>query len=152
MPGSDPGPGAKAAPGSAFLRFALVGCLGFVVDAAVLKGALGLGAGLLSGRLASYLAAATTTWYANRRFTFAMEVPPSLGEWWRFLLGNAVGGLTNYGVYAVLVRSLPFFAANPVLAVAVGSLSGLVINFALSRRFVFRRAPGGAAREGAPPA
>jgi len=54
-----------------FLRFALVGTIGFVVDASVLRLVVAIFAiNLYAGRLVSFLAAATVTWLLNRTFTF----------------------------------------------------------------------------------
>lgn len=120
------------------LRFSAVGVVGFAVDTAVLYAALGLGAGLYTGRLASYLTAATVTWALNRRFTFRESRSAHLAtEWTRFLAVNSVGGTVNYIAYAALVTTLPFVTANPWLGVAAGSLAGLAVNFTLSRRMVF---------------
>jgi putative flippase GtrA len=133
-----------AAPGSGtgsqFLRFAAVGAAGFVVDASVLHFATHvLASGLYLGRVLSYLAAATATWMLNRRYTFAAARSDGLvGEWSRFLATNAVGGLVNYAVYAALVTLVRQVALWPALGVAAGSLAGLLINFTLSRRLVFR--------------
>jgi hypothetical protein len=51
----------RAALAQEFLRFGVVGGIGFVVDTAVLYGALALGAGLYLGRAISYIAAATAS-------------------------------------------------------------------------------------------
>jgi putative flippase GtrA len=125
---------------SQFVRFAAVGVAGLVVDTAVLYGVLALGAGLYSGRLVSYFAAATATWALNRRFTFGAHHNDAgkLAQWAKFLAANALGGLVNYGVYAALVATSPLVATMPVIAVGAGSLAGLAVNFTLSRRFVFR--------------
>ncbi|BEU99772.1 GtrA family protein [Novosphingobium olei] len=123
---------------NAFLRFALVGAAGFLVDAGVLALAVSMGAGLFAGRALSYLVAATFTWACNRRFTFAATQAPSVGEWARFLVANAGGGIVNLGVYSALVVAVPLVAHAPVLGVAAGSIAGLTVNFLLSRRFVFR--------------
>jgi putative flippase GtrA len=120
-------------------RFTAVGALGFVVDSSVLYAGLWAGLGLYAGRVLSYIAAASFTWFLNRRFTFRSLEPVSVGEWLRFLAVNAVGGIANLGVYAALVARLATCAAHPVLAVAAGSLAGLLINFGLSRYAVFRR-------------
>jgi len=120
------------------LRFSAVGVVGFAVDTATLYAALELGAGLYTGRLASYLTAATVTWALNRRFTFSDRRTDRLAtEWVRFLAANGVGGAINYFTYAALVATLPYVAAHPWLAVAAGSLAGLAVNFTLSRRLVF---------------
>jgi putative flippase GtrA len=121
-----------------FLRFALVGCAGFVVDAGVLSLVLWLGADHYTGRIASYLAAATFTWALNRNYTFrAQRGTGLLSEWGRFLAANAVGGVINWATYAILVSFSATVFAHPVIGVAAGSLAGLVVNFTLSRRFVF---------------
>lgn len=123
-----------------FARFALVGASGFVVDTAVLYLAMHGGAGPYLGRLFSYLAAATFTWVCNRRFTFAVDLPPSVREWLAFLVANSVGGAINYAVYAGLVATQVVVARHPVLGVGAGACAGLAINFALSHR-VFRASP-----------
>jgi putative flippase GtrA len=122
-----------------FVRFGLAGTVGFLVDTAALYVALhGLGLGHYSGRVFSYLAAATSTWALNRRFTFRAQSSTNwLAEWAKFLAANAIGGLLNYGVYAGLVYASDTVRAWPVLGVAAGSIAGLLINFTLSRRVVF---------------
>lgn len=122
-----------------FLRFGVVGAIGFVVDSAVLYAGLWLGLGLLGGRIASYFVAATATWYLHRRVTFRATVPPSFAEWGRFLVSNALGGLVNVGGYWALVLAFPFCARHPVVAVALGAIAGIAINYTLSRRVVFRQ-------------
>lgn len=121
------------------VRFGMVGCVGLVVDIAILYTLAPLGLGWIVGRLFSYLGAASATWFCNRRFTFAVTVPPSLREWARFVAANSLGGGVNYAVYCVLLRTTPLVAAHPALGVAIGSLAGMVVNFALSARLVFGR-------------
>jgi putative flippase GtrA len=123
-----------------FLRFGVVGTVGFVVDSAVLLGMMALGAGPYGGRVVSYLVAASTTFALNRAWTFrsARRDAPVAAQWGRFVLLNLAGFAANYGTYAALVAGMPLVAANPVLGVAAGSLAGMFINFGLSRRFVFQ--------------
>jgi putative flippase GtrA len=131
-----------------FTRFAFVGALGFVVDVSALYGAFAVGLGLYLGRVVSYLSAATFTWAINRRFTFATERPPSFGEWFRFVLANASGGIVNYLAYAALVTWGAALLAHPAIAVAIGSLAGLMVNYAASERFVFGQNRKGGAQQG----
>ena len=124
-----------------FIRFGTVGTAAFVVDTTVLYLALAAGLGLYSGRVVSYLAAATFTWYGNRSITFethARGAPAVAAEWLKFLLTNLVGGAVNYAVYAALVGHSDFVRAYPVLGVAAGSIAGLSVNFTLSKSLVFR--------------
>ena len=53
-------------------------------------------------------------------------------------LANLLGLVLNRGTYAVLVTVVPLCARQPVFAVAAGSLAGMMVNFILSRRVVFR--------------
>jgi len=121
-----------------FLRFGVVGTIGFVVDTAVLYAGLALGLGLYGGRAVSYLVAATTTWALNRLWTFRGRGDgPVHQQWALFLLVNLVGFAMNYGTYAALIAFVPLVAAHPVLGVAAGAIAGMFGNFVLSRQLVF---------------
>jgi putative flippase GtrA len=119
------------------LRFSCIGALSYLVDAGVLSAVLMLAPGrFYLGRVVSYLAAASFGWWLNRLFTFG-DHGPRWRQWRRYLVANLSGGLANYATYAALVASVPFCRLYPAVAVAVGSLAGLMLNFAASRRFVF---------------
>ncbi|MCA3284350.1 MAG: GtrA family protein [Roseomonas sp.] len=122
-----------------FLRFGVVGTIGFVVDTAVLYAGLAFGLGLYGGRAVSYLVAATTTWALNRLWTFrGRGEGPAHQQWALFLLVNLIGFAMNYGTYAALIVFVPMVAAHPVLGVAAGAIAGMFGNFVLSRQLVFR--------------
>lgn len=123
---------------SQFARFGAVGTLGFVVDAIVVYATRG-SIGLYWGGAVAYLAAATTTWFANRIWTFrsAPRKAP-LQQWMRFLTANALGFMLNRGAYALLISVWEFAWSHPIIAVAAGSITGMALNFHLSRRLVFR--------------
>ena len=124
-----------------FLRFGVVGTAGFLMDTAVLYAMLRLGSGPYGGRIASYLAAATLTFALNRAWTFrGAASAPVARQWGAFVALNLVGFAANYGTYAALIAGSQTVADHPVLGVAAGSLAGMFINFAVSRRFVFRAA------------
>jgi putative flippase GtrA len=130
-----------------FLRFGLIGSAGFLIDSSVLYAAIHfLGLGYYSGRVVSWLSAATFTWGMNRRFTFKDKRPP-LKQWLAFLAAQSVGGLVNYGVYAALVATVPLVKTYYILGVGAGSIVGLTFNFSSSKWLVFRarkQARGGA--------
>lgn len=125
------------------LRFAAIGALGMPVDAGMLW-LMTHRAGLdpYSGRVVSWLSAATFTWMGNRYFTFsstrARGFLPALREWLRFLAANAVGGLVNVGLYSTLVRFAPPPANDLYVALVLGVLAGLIFNFTLSKTMVFK--------------
>jgi putative flippase GtrA len=128
---------------SRFLRFAIVGAAGFVVDEGVLF-TMQRFAGLdpLVARAISIFAAMTFTWWGNRTLTFREHAASGLlavsWEWLRFVAANLVGALVNYGSFATLVHFAPAPANNPYLATAIGVGIGLLFNFTLSKRLVFR--------------
>ncbi len=128
---------------SRFLRFALVGTGGFFVNEAALWIALHLlHVNAYSGGVVSFLCAVTFTWWGNRTLTFrdqAARSPHSMiSEWMKFVAANGLGFLVNYGVYATLIALAPKPLNNPFLALAFGTLAGLLLNFAISSRVVFR--------------
>jgi putative flippase GtrA len=126
---------------SQFFRFSLIGGAGFVVDVAVLYLARHLGLDLYIARLVSFTAAATFTWAGNRLFTFNSDSSPAreLGrEWGVYLMAMALGGGVNYGTYAALITWIPLLYEQPWLAVAGGTAAGLLINFFLARRILYR--------------
>lgn len=134
---------ARALARLSILRFAVIGALGMPVDAGVLW-LMTHRAGLdpYSGRIVSWICAATFTWAGNRYFTFrgsrARGVTGTAKEWLRFLAANAVGGLVNVGLYSTLVRFAPPPANNLYVALVLGVLAGLVFNFTLSKKLVFK--------------
>ena len=122
-----------------FLRFAIAGAIGFVVDAGVLTLAMALGCGPYLGRVLSFLCAAFVTWQINRRITFTGRSSGSLWkEWYQYLLAMSFGGACNYAAYAVALKLLPKGPAAPVLAVAAGSIAGMFVNFLTAKLWVFR--------------
>jgi putative flippase GtrA len=129
-----------------FVRFAVVGTVGYMVDAAVLAlDTQWLGMDPYSGRVLSIFAAMTVTWLGNRYLTFARRrargAAGAAREWLKFTGANAVGAAVNYGVYAALVHSGPPPWDDKYAAQFLGVLAGLVFNFTLSRFFVFRAPP-----------
>jgi putative flippase GtrA len=123
------------------LRFGVVGAVAFAVDAGCLWIALHrLGFGLYSGRAMSFIVATTVAWYLNRQFTFRDRGHGgrSHRQWLRYVLASLVGAAANVGSYSLLVAALPAFADNPTLAVAAGSLAGMLVNFSSYSLFVFR--------------
>ena len=125
---------------SQFIRFSLVGAIGFVLDAGALTLLAMLpDANLYVARLVSYLFAATGTWLLNRRYTFEVSNTIRLHrQWSAYVILNALGGALNYVAYAVSLFMLDTVRSWPVLGVAIGSAVGLVVNYSINKKFVFR--------------
>ncbi len=124
-----------------FLRFAAVGVVGLFADMAALTVALELlHLDVYSGRVFSYLVAATTTWALNRRFTFTgADQSGPFKQWVKFLGANAIGGVVNYAVYAGIVTYTVAGAAYPQIGVAAGSIAGLFFNYTVNKFWVFKK-------------
>lgn len=123
-----------------FISFGCVGVIGLVADAAVLWLMLnGVGLDAYSGRIVSYLAAATVTWWFNRLFTFKGQGSGHLlRQWAKFVFANLSGFVANYTTYALCINFIPVMQDYKLLALVPASLVGLVFNFTASKRLVFR--------------
>ena len=131
---------------SRFLRFGLVGAGGFVVDTGVLFVLFQLlQLPYTAARALSILSAMNFTWMGNRVLTFrahaAREARAIAVEWFRFLVTNAIGATINWLVSILLRYEAPVPLNNPYLALVAGVAAGLVFNFTLSKRLVFRAPP-----------
>jgi putative flippase GtrA len=126
------------------LLFAISGVLGFVVDAAIVQFLVREWAvNPYEARIASFLAAATTTWSFNRTYTFAGRSSGSRRrELARYIIAMAGGFAFNYGAYAACVAAWPLVRAWPAIGVAVGSVAGAVLNFLSSKYWIFRAPKG----------
>lgn len=126
-----------------FVAFAIVGGAGFGVNELCLF--IGLhffGLDALIAALLAFFVTVTFTWYGNRTLTFhgsvAMDARAMVHEWVRFVLVNSIGLAANYATFAALVDFGPSPLSSPYVALAIGSVVGLVFNFYSSQRGVFR--------------
>lgn len=121
-----------------FVRFGVVGGVGFIANLATLYAVRSL-LGLYAGGALAWLVAATVTWSLNRAWTFAGRggMPPAR-QWLLFLCASFAGFLLYFGTYLGLVAYCPACTRIPALAVFGGMLAGLAANFSLSRNIVFR--------------
>lgn len=125
---------------SRFLKYLGLGVIAFVIDALVFQGVVSLlGASPYIARVVSFVVATSSAWWMNRRFTFrdAESSRPEL-QWAKFFAANLVGGGVNYLMFALTLAAVPLTRAYPVLALAVGSLSGVAFNYTAYKRYVFR--------------
>lgn len=120
--------------------FCIGGVVGFIVDAGVLQVlVVGLAWDRYSGRLISFLLAATATWIFNRHLTFHGPRRHSLiGEWGRYVLAMSGGFACNFAAYSALVYFFNIDRQWLILAVAAGSIAGLGVNYLASRYWVYR--------------
>jgi putative flippase GtrA len=122
-----------------FMRFGIVGCIGLVVDWAVLYTVMYLtGWGPIISRIPAYIAAASANYFAHRRWTFCItDQPVHPQQWAQFLLLNLLGFAVNYGVYAALVTTFDLSGWWLAGAVFAGAVAGMALNFWVNKYFIF---------------
>ncbi len=123
-----------------FLRFCIVGAVGFVTDGGVLYALVKAGFDPFLARFASFPAAVTVTWFFNRVWTFAAHGNGGSAhrQYLGYFIVQLVGALVNYIFYAATLSFMEPTAGNALKALAVGSAVGLIVNYGGARLLVFR--------------
>jgi len=127
--------------------FSASGVIGLLVDLSTLYVASML-LNLYAARIVSFLTAVFSTWLLNRTFTFRVSETSALPntnlikhlmfEFFHYLTANISGGLVNLAVYSTFI-SFNLEPSDKYIATCMGSLSGLLLNFTLSKFFVFQK-------------
>lgn len=121
-----------------FIRFAVVGTLGFCWDTGTVYAIKGW-VGLYIAGFVSYFVASSANWGLNRIWTFGHRTHIAAHvQWAKFFIANLIGFAFNRGTYFTLISINTLCHAQPVLAIIAGSAAGLCFNYFLSKRFVFR--------------
>jgi putative flippase GtrA len=128
-----------------FLRFAVIGTLGFVWDTIIvytltrLLRPIAPREGVYIAGIISYFIVASINWLLNRIWTYRhVSHGVRHRQLMMFLLANSVGLILNRGTFSLLVHFVPFCRIYLVVPVAAGGVCGMFVNFFLSRRLVFR--------------
>lgn len=123
------------------LKFALVGGIGFIADAAAFSLCFYLfEVSLITSRLIAFVIAATVTWFGNRTFTFASQDRALAKQWLKFISVACVSAIPNFLAFKAVVLVLGETGVMPMLALAVGVLVGMVSNYLFSSLWVFKKA------------
>jgi len=119
--------------------FAVVGAIGFLVDAGILTTLMaGFDMHHYAARAISFPAAVTTTWYLNRRWVFDRRAVRMSGrEYMSYVLVQVIGAMINLLVFVAVIELVASLKALPVIPLALGAGVALLFNFGASRRFVF---------------
>lgn len=123
------------------LKFALVGGIGFIADAAAFSLCFYLlEMPLITSRLISFLIAATVTWFGNRTFTFANQDSELAKQWLKFISVACVSATPNFLTFKAIVFVFGQAGLMPMVALIVGVLVGMVSNYLFSSMWVFKKA------------
>lgn len=115
--------------------FAFVGAVGYGLSLTVLH-LLTPCTGHACAYPPAWLVAATWTYLANRKLTFACSHPPGVSEWMRWLVAQATGGIAGWLAFSGLVI---LGDAPAALALAISALCGALCNYVLGTRAVAKR-------------
>jgi putative flippase GtrA len=128
---------ARREVGSA-LKFAAVGCLGFVTDACLLKLGILFGLEPAWARALSLTAAMQVTFLVNGLLIFRCLRPGRLPHQWAgYMACNGLGNLCNYFIFVAFVSSRWPVISDHLVALAAGSFTAWMINYATVRFLVF---------------
>ena len=123
-----------------FVRFGLVGTVGFLVDGGLLQALVSLaGWGVISARIVSFPVAVFATWLINRRVTFPRANDSDAGlSFFRYAAVSVSGAGVNFIVYTALVLNAASMAALPILPLAIAAIAALAFNYLGNKHFAFR--------------
>ena len=120
------------------LKFGAVGCLGFITDACVLKLGILLGLEPAAARAVSLLSAMQVTFLVNGLLVFRCLKPGRLPHQWAgYMVANSLGNLANYFIFVAFVSSRWPVISGHMVALASGSLTAWIVNYAGTRLLVF---------------
>jgi putative flippase GtrA len=119
--------------------FAVVGAIGFLIDASILTLLMtGVGLDHYTARAISFTAAVTSTWYMNRRWVFDRQsVKMSGREYATYVVVQVIGAMINLLVFVAAIELIENLRNNPVIPLAMGAGVALLFNYGASSRFVF---------------
>lgn len=123
--------------------FAIIGAIGFFVDAMVLKlFLLWIEDDPILGRGISFPIAATVTWLLNRRYTFIAEngnYTSLYREWLAYILVNSIGFGVNLIVFILAMYFIDLAKLYPIVTLAFASFVAMFFNYLGSKYLVFER-------------
>ena len=122
-----------------FLWFLVVGTIGFIIDAGLTYALTSLlGFHPVAARIPAIMIAVLVTFLLNKYLTFQAQEQSFAKSFAAYIASNAAAQGFNFSIYSALVLLIPAFTANPVAAVAAGSISAMALSFTLSKYWVFK--------------
>ena len=125
---------------SRLVKFALVGGIGFVADALVFATLFYyFDSPLYVARAIAFIFAATTTWLGNRILTFAdCAKSAKFRQWLQFMVSATLSAIPNFIVFSAASFLLGSEGLFAMVALVLGVLAGMVSNYLLSSKWVFK--------------
>ena len=121
------------------LKYCAVSLTGFVIDAAILRVGLMIGAPAWV-RIVSLVCAMQATFLLNGLVVFRTLTWRTLPrQWSSYMVTNGFGNFCNYWIFVTLVSLHLRIISNPMIALGVGAFAAWMINFLCARFLVFGR-------------
>lgn len=121
-----------------FIKFAVVGALGFFIDGGVLTLLMGMDWHIIASRACSFSAAVTATWMANRVWTFKSGGPRAMHrEYTYYFTTQIAGAIINLSVFLLIIHLYPWLRSLPLIPLAFGSAVAMAFNFLVLKNFVY---------------
>lgn len=122
-----------------FMRFLVVGTVGFAVDGGMVWVLVSGGMDPLVARCFSFPMAVLVTWWLNREWTFTSSSRKlaSRHQIAAYIAVQLIGGSANFVAYAAVLSFITPTPPNALMAFALGSALGLIVNFTGAKWFVF---------------
>ena len=121
-------------------QFGAVGFVGFIWDVCFYYALQMLGMPHLWARALAFWPSVTSNWFLNRIMTFKTRPQRTASaQWAQFAASSMVGFAINWGIYATLTSQTAFFSNHLFGAFILGIVGGMVFNFIVADRLVFRR-------------
>jgi len=125
-----------------FVRFGTVGASGVLVDGGVTYATFLACESSDVAYLVGIAVAMTWNFFWNRRITFAdADASPLWRQYISFCGSCSLGALVSWTTRVMLEKQFELFAEYIVLTVPVGVVAGMMFNYLLCRRWVFRMGP-----------
>jgi putative flippase GtrA len=126
-----------------FLRFCIVGVIGFCTDYGVLELAVMSGLIVALARALSLIVAMHVTYILNGSFTYRDHHGFTRRSWAQYMVTNLTGACVNYVVFMLVLTYIDSVDAsiNRLVAIVCGTGIALWFNYWANRRFAFRKRP-----------
>lgn len=121
-----------------FIKFCVVGSVGFLVEAIIVETIKHLIPSILVYvRFFSFPTALLVTWALNRMFVFKSKKSRTK-EIIKYTIIQSTGAFLNIAIYTALLITNSFFKDYPLIALGIGSGVALVSNYTFSKSWVFK--------------
>jgi putative flippase GtrA len=122
------------------IKFGCVGCVVYIYDTLAFTLLLNVLDSSVVARLISVASAILLSWIINHKFTYRYAWSDlRVQKFATFFISQLPGAAINAIATLVTLHGIEFVGERPWLAVAIGSLAGMISNFTMAHHFVFSR-------------